>query len=314
MNDRTTLTDFDMDGCYDSTEDLDDDNDSVNDVNATGATLDLCPTTPLGALDVDEFGCAAIERDTDGDSINDLIDECEGTPSGLQVNAVGCADLDNDGVFANVDICANSPQRWTIDEDGCAINQKPVQWTSGTSVSGPMDIVPTFTIPTLDGTFTFQNKWTGNDVYLFMFKYTDGSGNSNSGTWSTNPGTFIRNLPENTHLFYGSFDSSYHNDVLSRKSDVEARLNPSEEEQWDGRIHYIDMDASNIQGGLGQMISSFNSPFFMGIDRFQRARDTGSIYAWVSQSNDPFHIPTNHISGMQNLNPKFVCKTMESML
>ena len=37
------------------------------------------------------------------------------------------------------------------------------------------------------------------------------------------------------------------------------------------------------------MISNFNSPFFMGIDRFQRARDTGSIYAWVSQSNDPFH-------------------------
>ena len=53
----------------------------------------ICPTTPLGALDVDEFGCAAIERDTDGDSINDLIDECEGTPSGLQVNAVGCADV-----------------------------------------------------------------------------------------------------------------------------------------------------------------------------------------------------------------------------
>ena len=51
----------------------------------------------------------------------------------------------------------------------------------------PMDIVPTFTVPTLDGTFTFQNKWTGNDVYLFMFKYTDGSGNSNSATWSTNP-------------------------------------------------------------------------------------------------------------------------------
>ena len=288
-SERNQNTDFDMDGCYDSTEDLDDDNDSVNDVNATGATLDLCPTTPLGASDVDEFGCAAIERDTDADGVNDLSDQCEGTPAGLQVNAAGCADLDGDGVFANVDICANSPTRWTIDEDGCAIVQKPVQWTSGTTVNGPMDIVPTFTVPTLDGTFTFQNKWTGTDVYLFMFKYTDTNGNSNSGTWSTNPGTFIRNLPDNTHLFYGSFDSSYHNDVLSRKSDVEARLNPSEEEKWDGRIHYIDMDASNIQGGLGEMISNFNSPFFMGIDRFQRARDTGSIYAWVSQTNDPFH-------------------------
>ncbi|MGB2175105.1 MAG: peptide-N-glycosidase F-related protein [Candidatus Poseidoniaceae archaeon] len=289
VSERSELTDFDMDGCFDSTEDVDDDNDNVNDVNATGATLDLCPTTPLGATDVDEFGCAAIERDSDSDGVNDLIDQCEGTPAGLQVNAAGCADLDGDGVFANVDICADSPTHWTIDSDGCAIVQKPVQWTTGTSVTGPMDIVPTFTVPTLDGTFTFQNKWTGTDVYLFMFKYTDSSGNSNSGTWATNPGTFIRNLPENTHLFYGSFDSTYHNDVLSRKSDVESRLNPSEEEQWDGRIHYIDMDASNIQGGLGDMISNFNSPFFMGIDRFQRARDTGSIYAWISQTNDPFH-------------------------
>ena len=288
-SERTPLTDFDMDGCYDSTEDADDDNDNVNDVNATGATLDVCPTTPLGAVDVDEFGCAAIERDTDSDGINDLIDQCEGTPSALQVNSVGCADLDNDGVFENVDICANSPERWTIDSDGCAVIQKPIQWTSGTSVNGPMDVVPTFTVPTLDGTFTFQNKWTGDDVYLFMFKITDSNGNSNSATWSTNPGTFIRNLPDNTHLFYGSFDSSYHSDVLSRKSDVEARLNPNEEAFWNGRIHYIDMDASNIQGGLGQMISSFNNPFFMGIDRFQRARETGSIYAWISQTNDPFH-------------------------
>ena len=286
---RTQETDFDFDGCYDETEDIDDDNDNVNDVNATGATLDLCPTTPLGATGVDEFGCASIERDTDGDGINDLIDQCEGTPSGLQVNQAGCADLDGDGIFANVDICPNSPTRWTIDIEGCAIVQKPVQWTAGTSVSGPMDVVPSFTVPTLDGTFNFQNKWTGTDVYLFMFKYTDSSGNSNSGTWATNPGTFIRNLPDNTHLFYGSFDSTYHSDILSRKSDVESKLNPSEEEKWSGRIHYIDMDASNIQGGLGEMISNFNSPFFMGIDRFQRARDTGSIYAWVSQTNDPFH-------------------------
>lgn len=286
---RNMNTDFDMDGCFDSTEDDDDDNDAVNDVNATGSILDQCPYTPSGAIDVDEFGCAAVERDTDSDGINDLLDQCEGTPNGLIVNAAGCADLDGDGVFANVDICANSPQRWTIDAQGCAINQKSVLWTSGTTVNGPMDIVPTFTVPTLDGTFNFQNKWTGDDVYLFMFKYTDSSGNSNSGTWATNPGTFIRNLPSNTHLFYGSFDSTYHSDITSRKSDVEARLNPSEEQEWSGRIHYIDMDASNIQGGLGQMISNTNSPFFMGIDRFQRARETGSIYAWVSQTNDPNH-------------------------
>ena len=286
---RNSNTDFDYDGCFDSTEDDDDDNDAINDVNATGATLDQCPYTPLGATDIDEYGCAAVQRDGDSDGVNDFLDQCDGTPSGLSVNAAGCADLDGDGVFANVDICPNSPSEWTIDAQGCAINQSPITWTSGTTVNGPMDVVPTFTVPTLDGTYTFQNMWTGEDVYLFMFKYTDSSGNSNSGTWATNPGTFIRNLPSNTHLFYGSFDSSYHNDITSRKSDVESRLNPSEEQEWSGRIHYIDMDASNIQGGLGQMISNTNSPFFMGIDRFQRARETGSIYAWVSQTNDPNH-------------------------
>ena len=47
-----------------------------------------------------------------------------------------------------------------------------------------------------------------------------------------------------------------------------AGLTTSEEAHWDDRIHYIDMDASNLGGGIGSMISSFNSPFFMGIDRF----------------------------------------------
>ena len=50
------------------------------------ATLDLCPTTPMNATDVDEFGCAAVERDTEKDGVNDLIDACEGTPSGLNIN------------------------------------------------------------------------------------------------------------------------------------------------------------------------------------------------------------------------------------
>ena len=35
--------DYDGDGCYDSTEDADDDSDGVNDVNETGVVLDLCP-------------------------------------------------------------------------------------------------------------------------------------------------------------------------------------------------------------------------------------------------------------------------------
>lgn len=38
------------------------------------------------------------------------------------------------------------------------------------------------------------------------------------------------------------------------------------------------------------MISSFNNPVYMGIDRFQMARETGSLYAWTSSNNDPTHL------------------------
>ncbi len=285
-----STSDWDQDGCNDSTEDTDDDNDGVNDVNSTGATLDLCPQTPLNSTTVNEVGCAAVQRDTDQDGINDEADQCEGTPSGLNVNTVGCADLDGDGVFANVDLCPQSPERWTVDTLGCAVVQIPVNWTSASALSGPMQTVPNFSFPTLSGTYSFQNEWSGQDVYMFMFKYTDSSGSSNSATWGQNPGKFIRNLPENMHLFYGSFDNSYHNDVIQQRSSVLAGLTATEEEQWNDRIHYIDVDASNLGGGLGQMISSFNNPFFMGIDRFQLSRETGSLYAWTSQSNDPFHL------------------------
>lgn len=285
-----STTDWDNDGCQDEREDEDDDNDGVDDVNITGDQLDRCPQTPLNSSDVDAFGCAAIQRDSDNDGVNDLLDQCEGTPQGLQVNGVGCADIDGDGVFANVDTCADSPDRWSVDADGCAVVQLPVDWTSASSLNGPMQVVPQFSFPTLNGTFNFQNRWTGHDVYFFMFKYTDSNGNSNSGTWGQNPGKFIRNLPANTHLFYGSFDNSYHNDILQQRNAVLAGLSTSEEAHWDSRIHYIDIDASNLGGGIGNMISSFNNPLYMGIDRFQLSRETGSLYAWTSQSNDPFHL------------------------
>ena len=128
-------------------EDEDDDNDGVDDVNATGDQLDRCPQTPLNATDVDAFGCAAIQRDSDNDGVNDLLDQCEGTPQGLQVNGVGCADIDGDGVFANVDTCADSPDRWSVDANGCAVVQLPVGWTSASSLNGPMQVVPQFSFP-----------------------------------------------------------------------------------------------------------------------------------------------------------------------
>ncbi len=272
--------DWDGDACHDSEEDEDDDNDGVNDVNNSGYILDKCPFTPLNSTTVDEHGCAAFQRDTDGDGITDDIDSCPGTPIGHQVNEMGCADIDGDGVFENVDQCPNTQPRWTTDANGCTVQQYPVAWNTGPYSSNRLGNVSSFSVPTLDsGTWNFQNKWTGNEVYIFLFKYTDGNGNSNSGTWSHNPRNIILNLPDNAHLFYGSFDTSYHSDVTSRKADVENRLNSNEEAEWMPRVHFIDQRAFDISGGLGDLISSWQS-FYYGIDRFQQAREIGSLHDW----------------------------------
>ena len=178
--------------------------------------------------------------------------------------------------------------KWTPDSLGCAVYQLPVSWKESGHGNGRMDTVAHFSVPTLDGTWSFRNEWTGDDVYIFLFKYTDTSGNGNNADWSKNPGSMIRQLPDNAHLFYGSFDNSYRNDVLARKNAVESTLNADEELKWKDRIHYIDQDMSTASGGLGDLINNWNSLYY-GIDRFQRAREIGSIYAWTSQTNDITH-------------------------
>ena len=46
------MTDYDSDGCKDETEDLDDDNDGVNDVDNNSQALDMCQRGELGWIQI----------------------------------------------------------------------------------------------------------------------------------------------------------------------------------------------------------------------------------------------------------------------
>ncbi len=280
--------DYDEDGCHDEEEDMDDDDDGVADYNETGSQLDNCTRTPLNATEVNEEGCSSIERDTDEDGVVDYYDACEGTPSDLLVNEVGCSDNDGDGVFSNVDDCPDSPQRWTANENGCTVLEIPIAWSNSGYGNGRMDKVSDFSFSTLDGSFSFQTDWTGHDVYMFLFKYTDSNGNTNANLLSSNPAAMIRKLPANTHLFYGSFDSTYHSDVVNLRDDVLLGLSGPEEAEWMPRIHFIDQQGGSIGGGLGDLIGNWGNLYY-GIDRFQRSRELGLINDWIQSGSDPTH-------------------------
>ncbi len=65
--------------------------------------------------------------DVDNDGIFNNIDTCPDTPTGEDVNGNGCSesqvDTDNDGIFNNVDQCPNTPTGEAVNENGCSESQ-----------------------------------------------------------------------------------------------------------------------------------------------------------------------------------------------
>ncbi len=82
---------------------------------------DECPDTPAG-VDVTSKGCEIknIDRDDDGDRVPDYRDMCPDTPVGSAVDNRGCAlDSDGDGVPTDQDRCPATPPGTLVNAFGC---------------------------------------------------------------------------------------------------------------------------------------------------------------------------------------------------
>ena len=139
----TALNDFDSDGCRDSTEDLDDDNDGVSDQDDR---CDADSNVPQSALnwssnqntDHDGDGCkdageqnggVGEDTDDDDDGINDGMDACPASNlllSSSDLDGDGCMDgedldTDGDGLNNEDDSCPLGQRVLSLDEDqdGC---------------------------------------------------------------------------------------------------------------------------------------------------------------------------------------------------
>jgi len=109
-----------------------------SDADGVADLQDACSDTPTGAQ-VDVVGCAASQRDSDTDGVTDDTDACPDTAVGAQVDNTGCplpqdGDADGDGVNDDADQCPNSPAGQTVDSNGC-----PVDDPGGTDPPDPGD-------------------------------------------------------------------------------------------------------------------------------------------------------------------------------
>jgi outer membrane protein OmpA-like peptidoglycan-associated protein len=77
---------------------------------------DRCPNTPTGAQ-VNDLGCPA---DSDGDGVANGIDRCPNTAVGAIVDALGCTrDSDGDNIADGIDKCPDTPAGVLVDASGC---------------------------------------------------------------------------------------------------------------------------------------------------------------------------------------------------
>ena len=140
------MNDMDQDGCLDTTEDNDDDDDGFNDL------IDFCPTnygtatqgTQIGCPDFDGDGWSDSEdayqyeptqwKDSDGDGWGDNTtgvegDDCPSYHGTSTTDLVGCFDMDGDGYSDQGDAFPFDSTQWNdSDEDGYGDNWANSTW------------------------------------------------------------------------------------------------------------------------------------------------------------------------------------------
>jgi len=127
-------TDWDNDGCKDDTEDSDDDNDLIDDVN------DLCPWTEYNpprptwvsdqATDVDGDGCRDSDEDLDddADSVDDVLDDCPTVAGNSTLGEQGCVDQDGDGWSDLFDDCPTQAGNSTLGGKNACLDTDADGW------------------------------------------------------------------------------------------------------------------------------------------------------------------------------------------
>lgn len=131
FDDPANSSDWDRDGCQDSSEDSDMDNDGIsNDVDSCprSAYQPPRPTWQSDSItDVDGDGCRDADEDSDddGDGFDDVSDDCPTTVGTSTLGEEGCLDSDGDAWSDNFDDCPNQAGNSTLggknacpDQDG----------------------------------------------------------------------------------------------------------------------------------------------------------------------------------------------------
>ena len=137
-----------------------------------------------------------------------------------------------------------------------------------------------FTVNTTKGEWHFAEKWTGCETYLFIPDNSSQTTGWPDGLWDRDVRNLLKALPDNTHVFFVSYNSNPEQieaalaTVQEQADEYIDSLTEDEQARWWHRLHYVTDPATDMKSWLGDAIGS--PRWGIGIDRFQRIRYIGS--------------------------------------
>ena len=117
----------------------------------------------------------------------------------------------------------------------------------------------------------FETEWNGEDCYIFI-NYTTSSGTLLA---SSTKELLLSNSPMNVHYFFISDRTTYTTDIQNLKNTFDEILegfSQELQEHWSTHLHFIPQRTGALNNWLEEALSGEDA---IGIDRFQRIRETG---------------------------------------
>ena len=117
----------------------------------------------------------------------------------------------------------------------------------------------------------FETEWNGQDSYIFI-NYTTSSGTLLA---SSTKELLLNNSPMNVHYFFISDRTTYTADIQNLKSTFDEILDGLSielQDHWNAHLHFVPQRTGALNNWLEEALAGEDA---IGIDRFQRIRETG---------------------------------------
>ena len=153
-------------------------------------------------------------------------------------------------------------------------------FSEGPYGEGLWDVAEDFTIETTAGSFSLREAWTGCDTVLIMPNRPAQVSSWQTDPWSRDLDTLFERLPKNTQVVFIDTASLSSSEITANITAVESSIGTvlaqrDDREWWEGRVHFATEPGKFMDSWVGRRLKS--PGYGIGIDRYQRIRDLGSL-------------------------------------